>query len=637
MIDPAVDPNALPDIAEVDGDSFRVGSERRQRVTLVDGRRGLFATLLPELVVDEAVRRRYVRDLQRRAKLSDPGLAEVVAMSVGEDGHAPWRLRVTPQGPTLAEILQKRAPLPVAEVAGLGAKIADVLHRLHAQGVVLRDLNPKLVVLTDDGPVMTDVGLARVDLLSTRTAASLVLEGSPYASPEQLRKTAVDQRSDLYGLGVIVWQALTGTLPFGEGLALLRDDDVVPKLAPLCPEAPKELARIVERCLAADPESRPASAAEVARVLRGGASDDDTARTTCQNCGASLRAGQRLCTTCGKLAISYHHAPDDPGRQRLVLVKVRERADQMAALRGILESVSASAVPPLNFIVGDRRMYSKEEQQRGLKLPLTLFTDLHPETATALRKRLEAEGVAVKTREPTSRARRIGAVVSAAVSITLFAGMMALHVPLVLALPIAALIGFAIFGVGKKVGRKRNTEPLLELRAGPAALPASDPLVARLAGLVHEDTPADVRERIGELALAVQNLVDHRAKLRDAADQAELDAVPEPIEPLIGLVERHVRRLTQIDADLAKLDEGALVRALAAARAREGTEAERAEILDGLDRLRVLEDERAGTLHRLLEAASLMRRAVDLGFEVQDAQAHHERQVQLALASLGQT
>ncbi len=631
-----IDPGTLAEVAAVEGDSFRVGSERRQRVRLTDGRPGLFATLLPELVADDAVRRRYVRDLRRRAKLSDAGLAQVLAMSTGEDGQAPWRLRVTPSGPTLAEILHKRAPLPVAEVAGLGAKIADVLHRLHAQGVVLRDLNPKLVIVTDDGPVMTDVGLARVDLLSTRTAASLVLEGSPYASPEQLRKTTVDQRSDLYGLGVIVWQALTGTLPFGEGLALLRDDAAVPKLRPLCPEAPADLAQIVERCLAADPESRPASAAEVARVLRGGAIDDEGERTSCQSCGASLRAGQRLCTACGKLAISYHHAPDDPDRRRLVLVKVRERADQIAALREILESVSATEVPPLNFIVGDRRMYSKEEQQRGLKLPLTLFSDLQPQTAVALHRRLEAQGVAVKMREPTSRARRIGAVIAAAVSISVFAGMLALQVPLVLAGVISAVLAFSIFQIGRRVSRKRMSEPLLQLRAGPAALPASDPLVARLAKLVRDDTPADVRERIGELALAVQNLVDHRAKLRDAADQAELDAVTEPISPLIGLVERHVARLTRIDADLGTLDEGALVRALAAARARGATEAERTEILDGLDRLRVLEDERAQALHRLLEAASLLRRAVDLGFEVQDAEAHHERQVQLALASLGE-
>ena len=134
--------------------------------------------------------------------------------------------------------------------------------------------------------------------------------------------------------------------------------------------------------------------------------------------------------------------------------------------------------------------------------------------------------------------------------------------------------------------------------------------------------------------MAVQNLVDHRAKSRDMADKAEIDAVTEPIEPLITLIETEVRRLAQLDAQLLQLDEGVLVRGLAAAEARGATATERADLLDGLDRLRGLEDERAGAMHRLFEAAALSRRAVDLGLEVGHEEAHYESQLKLALASL---
>jgi hypothetical protein len=629
-------PEAHPLVdAVIDGPS-RVGSERRWQVTLRDGRQGAFATLLPELASDEAVRRRYLRDLERRVALDDPGVAPVLDHGEGLEGQTPWRLRLAPEGPTLAALLDRRAPLPVADAAGIVAAIADILHRLHRGGVVLRDLSPKLIVMSEDGPVLTDVGLARVDLLSTRTAASLVLEGSPYASPEQLRRTAVDQRSDLYGLGVIAWQALTGLLPYGEGLALLRDDAAPPSLRAVRGEVPPTLAWLVERCLESDPERRPASAAEVARVLRGGDPHVESERTTCQSCGASLRIGQRLCVSCGRLAITYEHDASDPDRQRLVLTKVRERADQIAALREVLESVSAGPVPPLNFIVGDRRMYSKEERERGLRLPIVLLDDLAPKTATALQTRLQAAGVVARARGPAGPARRKIAVITLAVMLVPLVALLAAGVPTLPLVLAVGLVGAITAAIASKVSDRRSVAPaLLRLREGPAALPASDPLVARLAALIEPATPADVRERIGELALAVQNLVDHRMGLREASEREEVDVVTEPISPLVSLVEREVHRLRSIDASLADLDEGALVRGLASAEARGGSASDRESFLEGLDRLRALEDERAGALHRLLEAASLLRRSVDLGLEVRDPQAHHERQVQLALQALG--
>jgi hypothetical protein len=174
--------------------------------------------------------------------------------------------------------------------------------------------------------------------------------------------------------------------------------------------------------------------------------------------------------------------------------------------------------------------------------------------------------------------------------------------------------------------------PLLRLRRAPVALPASYPQVARLAALLQADAPADLREQVGELALAVQRLVDHR--VRNVAEAKEIDAVTAPVVELVRLVEIQARAIARIDAELRGLDEGALVRALAAAEARREPPAAKDELLHGLDRLRALEEARAHRFHRLLEATRLARRAVELGLAVRDPEAEHERQVAAALAAL---
>jgi hypothetical protein len=137
---------------------------------------------------------------------------------------------------------------------------------------------------------------------------------------------------------------------------------------------------------------------------------------------------------------------------------------------------------------------------------------------------------------------------------------------------------------------------------------------------------------IGELALLVQRLVDHRANF--LGDTREIDALTAPIEPLVTAIEAHVEELGRTTMELGTLDEGAMVRALGASEARDDPPSARTPILDGLDRLRALEDHRAALFHRLLEAKSLLERTVRLGLQVHDPAREQERQVALALATL---
>src|SRR5262249_49739845 len=160
--------------------------------------------------------------------------------------------------------------------------------------------------------------------LSTLTASSLILESSPYSSPEQVGATAIDLRSDLFAFGVILWRALTGTLPFGEQPAFLRERTALPALAVLRPGIPSAVAALVRRCLADDPQARPPSAREVAEVLRGERALGElaTLRVMCQACGKPLRAGLRLCLSCGKAPVQFRYAATPDDQASLELVKV---------------------------------------------------------------------------------------------------------------------------------------------------------------------------------------------------------------------------------------------------------------------------------------------------------------------------
>lgn len=627
----------------------RVGSELRWRV-LDEGEPAVLGQLLPELARDASLRRRYVRDVERLVDLGDDGLARVRRRGPQPDprdpeADPPWRLRDDPPGETLESWLDRRAPAPIDEVAELVARLADRIHGLHAHGAVVRDLNPRHVVLDERGqPWLTDVGLARVDVLSTRTAASLLLEGSPYAAPELLAHTVVDQRADLYGLGAILFRALTGALPHGDSSSLLRPPGDPPRVSTARREVPAVLDELVARCLAEDPMRRPGSAAEIADVLRGtGSLPDQAPRVPCQSCGHALRPGQRLCTHCGKLAVQFVPAAEGTSGVELRLRSIDEKAESRARLRDILGAVADGPLPPLNFVVGDARMYSKEERERFIKLPAVLVENMDPESANALDRRLRAAGLRTQVRTGNgsaslTRRERSGLAVGGAASAVVAIGVMIAvggTIGMVVGVSIIVVATLVLFGIAHAMRNKgkRTQAGLVRLRPAPAALPASDPLVARLSALLQGDPPADLREQIGELALAVQRLVDHRA--RNLAEAAEIDAVTAPVEQLVGLVEAQVRAIEAIDSELAELDEGALVRALAASEARGEPPAVREELLHGLDRLRALEDARARRFHRLLEATRLARRAVELGLSVRDGDAQHEQQVALALASLG--
>ncbi|MCA9709241.1 MAG: hypothetical protein KDK70_25580, partial [Myxococcales bacterium] len=396
---------------------------------------------------------------------------------------------------------------------------------------------------------------------------------------------------------------------------------------------------LVRACLDDDPARRPATAAEVAWVLRGGAPTSlvEQATTVCQHCRAPLRMGQRLCLACGRVSVRFTVAAPGEDAYGLDLHSLDEDARKLGWLQGLVADVAQGPVAPPEFLVGSPYLYADEERRRRIRLPARLFGNLDHQTAESLQTLMREQGLDARLVGPPQLRRALWLSYGVALLATLLCGGFAL-----LGLEAAAWTVFGLGLLGTTLAAARyvtvktwvtRTPARFALRPLPAALPASDPLVARLAALLHEGMPGDVRDVVGELALLVQRLVDHRA--HRVRDPRELDMLTAPVEPLVAAVERLVQRLEHIGHELRELDEGAIVRALAASRARGEGPDQREPLLHGLDRLRALEDARAEVFHRLLEARSLLTRTVELGLAVHDEGLEHERQLALALAALG--
>lgn len=614
-------PNAIAG-QRVTGEMQRSRHELVWPIELPDGRRAVLAQLVPELAAEPMLRRRWVTDMERIAALQVRALPPLLAIGPQPDPRAadappPWRVRLDPSGPTLEHVLQ-RAPLPIDEAVELGTRLADAVQSCHDAGAVLRDLDPRHVVLGEQ-IWFTDVGQARLAILSSRTASSLLVESSPYVAPEAMLEVVVDARADVFSLGIVLWRALAGSVPFEASLLDLRA--TAPPLASVR-DVPAKLAALVERCIMRDPEQRPPTARDVADALRGHRTSHALAvtRAPCQACGQPMRVGLRLCLACGKEAVQFRRAREgDPDAPGIVLEKAAEDAEFVAKLRAVFESI-AIEIPKLNFLIGDARMYDKEERAQRHTLPAVLVDGLAPETANALVVRMKAQGLKVRTSTPRQRETAIRRARSLLLGGT--AGMVVGGAAM-----IAGAVALGGVGLGAGVlafvfGAARNHQAKSEaarraigrLRDAPAALPASDPLVAQIAAALAAARAADVRARLEEVALLVQRSCDARAELAgDASTAADVDMLTEPVRPLVDLACTTADAIAAIDTQLATLDEAAIVRALARCDARREAPELKRDLLAGLDKLRELEDQRTRLFGRLLEITSLTRTAVELG------------------------
>jgi serine/threonine-protein kinase len=177
------------------------------------------------------------------------------------------------EGPSVASVMSARGRLATTDVLRIGLAIADALSAAHAAGVIHRDLKPDNVLLEGDRVVITDFGVAATmqsDEPRATSAGGLV--GTPaYMAPEQVEGGPVDARTDLYALGVVLFESTSGRLPFSGNsiiaIAAARLVTPAPDLASVVHDCPPGLASVVARALARDPSARFASADEFAAAL----------------------------------------------------------------------------------------------------------------------------------------------------------------------------------------------------------------------------------------------------------------------------------------------------------------------------------------------------------------------------------
>jgi serine/threonine-protein kinase len=224
----------------------------------------------PQYTDDPSFIERFKREARAVGALRHPNIVQVIDFDV-QDGQY-YMVMEYVETESLKERLQKRGALPIREALSIARKLADALAYAHAHGMLHRDVKPANVLMSKSGePILTDFGIAKL-MDSTGLTASGAAVGTPaYMSPEAGRGEAVDERTDVYSLGVMLYEMLSGELPFDAdtpyAVILKHISEPPPPLRPRVPYLPEFVERIVIKALAKDRAQRYQSASEMRDAL----------------------------------------------------------------------------------------------------------------------------------------------------------------------------------------------------------------------------------------------------------------------------------------------------------------------------------------------------------------------------------
>lgn len=217
---------------------------------------------------------RFQLEARAVARLKDPGLVAVYDQGLGTlDGAGrPYLVLELVEGGTLRELLNERGPMPPHAVVAVLRPVLGALAVAHAAGLVHRDIKPENVLISQDGEVkIADFGLVRAVAAAGITSASVILGTAAYLSPEQVRDGAVGPASDVYGIGVLTYELLTGHTPFSGdstlAVAYQRLDRDVPAPSAAIDGVPPQFDDLVAHATRRAPAERYADAAEMRAAL----------------------------------------------------------------------------------------------------------------------------------------------------------------------------------------------------------------------------------------------------------------------------------------------------------------------------------------------------------------------------------
>ncbi|HEU4941702.1 MAG TPA: protein kinase [Gaiellaceae bacterium] len=226
--------------------------------------------LHPQYTEDEEYVERFRREARSVAQLSHPNIVTVIDR--GEDAGRQFIVFEYVEGENLKELLGRTGPMPVRDALVLALQMARALSFAHGRGLIHRDVKPQNVLLNADGQAkMTDFGIAREVDVQGVTITGTVLGTSEYIAPEQARGQQVDAQTDVYSLGVVLYELLTGAVPYdGENfvtVALKHVNEPAPNVLERRPDVPPRVATAVERAMAKSPDDRFDSMEELCHEL----------------------------------------------------------------------------------------------------------------------------------------------------------------------------------------------------------------------------------------------------------------------------------------------------------------------------------------------------------------------------------
>jgi len=226
--------------------------------------------LRQQYVHDEEFIRRFRREAQSAASLSHPNVVSIY--DVGQDGETHFIVMEYVEGSNLNDIIKAQAPLQASEAVHVATQICDALEHAHANGIIHRDIKPHNILIGKNGRVkVTDFGIARAATTSTITQTGSVIGSVHYFSPEHAKGVSAGEKSDLYSLGIVLYQMLTAKLPFiGESpisVALKHLQEPVEDPRVVNPMIPQSVENVILKSLRKRPEERYGSAGEMLRDL----------------------------------------------------------------------------------------------------------------------------------------------------------------------------------------------------------------------------------------------------------------------------------------------------------------------------------------------------------------------------------